>query len=85
MQGCRVRRVSASSAILLGALCACTATQYRNAAHPEYGDAQYKTDLAQCRRENSTVVTSQGYDLQTKVQVDDAKAGACMTARGWQP
>jgi len=40
--------------------------------------------LAQCRRENSTVETTQGYDMQSHVVVDEAKATACMSARGWQ-
>ena len=84
MQRSHRRRYPAVSALVFGALCACSSAQYRNAAHPDYGDAQHGTDLAQCRRDNSTVVTTQGYDLQTKVQVDEAKADACMTALGWQ-
>jgi hypothetical protein len=84
MQRCRRRHCPAVPAILIGALCACSSAQYRNTAHPDYGDAQHRTDVAQCRRDNSTVVTTQGYDLQTKVQVDEAKAEACMAALGWQ-
>jgi hypothetical protein len=84
MLRCRLRRCSATWAVALGALSACTSTQYHYVAHPDYGDAQHKADLAQCRRENSTVTTIQGYDVQEKVTVDEAKAGSCMTTRGWQ-
>ncbi len=84
MHRCCLRRSSASLAILLGVLCACTSTRYQNTTHPTYGDAEYKSDLAQCRRENSTVITIQGYDVQEKVVVDEAKAESCMAARGWQ-
>jgi hypothetical protein len=86
MAHCDLPRASASLAILLGVLSSCApATQYQNAAHPNYGDAEYKTDLAQCRHDNSTTKTTQGYDIQTTVVVDEPKAASCMTARGWQP
>jgi hypothetical protein len=85
MHRCCLPRCSAVLAFLLGVLCACASTRYENAIHPDRGDADYKTNLAQCRRENSTTVTTQGYDLQTTVQVDEAKAASCMTAHGWQP
>ncbi len=75
---------SACLTALVTALCACTPTHYQNVTHPTYGDTEYSSDLAQCRRENSTVVTHQGYDVQTEVQVDEAKAASCMSARGWQ-
>jgi hypothetical protein len=75
---------SASLAILLGALCACTSEHYQNVGNPTLGDAEYTSDLAQCRRENSTVETIQGYDVQQRVTVDEAKAASCMTARGWR-
>ena len=77
-------RRSACLAALLGALCACTSARYQNVGHPDLGDAAYKADLAQCQRENSTVVTIQGYDVQQRVTVDEAKAASCMTARGWR-
>ncbi|HXA23930.1 MAG TPA: hypothetical protein VNW90_16715 [Acetobacteraceae bacterium] len=80
----RLPRASARLSILLGALCACTQAGYQNVTHPGFGDAEYKDDLAQCRRENSAVVTTQGYDMQSRVTVDEAKAAACMSARGWQ-
>ena len=80
----RLPRRSARLAILLGALCACTSEHYQNVGHPDLGDAEYKSDFAQCRRENSTVVTIQGYDVQQRVTVDEAKAASCMAARGWQ-
>jgi hypothetical protein len=79
-------RASASLALVLGLLSACAApTRYQNTAHPTYGDAEYKTDLAQCRQQNSKTTTTQGYDLQTVVTVDEPRAAACMTTRGWQP
>jgi len=66
-------------------LSACSTTRYQNVTHPTYGDAEYKTDLAQCRQQNSTTKSIQGYDIQTVVTVDEAKASACLTERGWQP
>jgi hypothetical protein len=81
---CRLPRALARLSILLGVLCACTPARYQNVAHPGFGDTEYKNDLAQCRRENSTVETTQGYDMQSHVVVDEAKATACMSARGWQ-
>ena len=71
-------------AMALLALCGCAATPYRNATHPDYGETQYKSDLAQCRSQNSTVVTSYGYDPNSSVKVDEAKAQSCMNERGWQ-
>ncbi len=70
--------------MVLGALCACSSAHYQNVNHPDYGDAQYRTDLADCRRQNSTVVSIQGYDVQSQVTTDEAKVGACMSQRGWQ-
>jgi hypothetical protein len=70
--------------LLLGTAAACSPTHYQNTTHPGYGDAEYKADLAQCRKENSTTTTTQGYDVQIHVDVDEAKAASCMTARGWQ-
>jgi hypothetical protein len=84
MRRCRLSRATARLSILLGALCACTQARYQNVTHPGFGDAEYQNDLAQCRRDNSTVETTQGYDMQARVVVDEAKATACMTARGWQ-
>ena len=34
----------------------------QNPSQPGYGDAEYKSDLAQCRKQNSKIVTSSGYD-----------------------
>lgn len=70
---------------LLGMMSACSSTQYRNANHPTYGDAEYRSDLAECRKESSTTTTTQGYDVQIHVDVDESKAASCMAARGWQP
>ncbi len=78
-------RALATLAIPLGLLCCCTPGHYQNTTHPNYGDAEYKADLAQCRHDNSTTKTTQGYDVQTIVTVDEPKAASCMTARGWQP
>jgi hypothetical protein len=81
---CCLPRRSTSLAIVLGVLCACTSTRYQNVTNSNYSSAEYTSDLAQCRRENSTVVSIQGYDVQEKVTVDEAKAESCMAARGWQ-
>ena len=56
----------------------------RTQAIPSYGDAQYKTDLAQCRKQNSKIVIVGGYDDKGEVQVDEDKARSCMNERGWQ-
>ncbi len=74
----------AAAVVVAAALCGCAADHYQNVNHPNYGDADYKTDLDQCRKENSTTTTTQGYDVQIHVDVDEAKAASCMTARGWQ-
>ena len=78
-------RHSSIAFCLLGMASACSSVQYRNASHPTYGDTEYRSDLAECRKENSTTTTTQGYDVQIHVDVDEAKAASCMTARGWQP
>jgi hypothetical protein len=74
-------------AVLSGVLCACTwPLRYQNLSHPNYGAAEYRTDLAQCRSGSSTVVVSiQGYDMQSGVGVDEVKANVCMAAQGWRP
>jgi hypothetical protein len=80
-----MRTLHALAVILpLAALCGCSATQYKNASHPDYGDAQYKNDLAQCRKQYSKIVMSSGYDDKSSVEVDEAKAQSCMNERGWQ-
>jgi hypothetical protein len=75
----------ASLTLLSGVLCACRSAHYQNATHPNYGDTEYRVDLAQCRRENSTVVITQGYDQQIDVKIDEPKVSACLAAHGWQP
>lgn len=65
-------------------LAGCDSAYYRNATHPTYGAAEYKSDLDQCRKQNSTTIITQGYDLQTQIRVDEPKVQACMSARGWQ-
>ena len=72
-------------ALLAAMLGGCASARYQNATHPNYGDAEYKADLTQCRSENSKTVTVSGHYETTEVQVDEAKARSCMTARGWQP
>ena len=72
-------------ALLWGAMSGCGSTPHQNAGHPGYGEAEYKSDLSQCRRENSKIVMSEGYDTKSDVQVDAAKAQACMAAHGWRP
>ena len=71
----------ATCLVMLGA---CTSVQYKNRNHPDYGDAQYKNDLAQCRNQNSKIVMSSGYDDKSEIKVDDAKVQACLAERGWQ-
>jgi hypothetical protein len=78
------RNAAFAIALLFAALTACAPTQYRNATHPNYGEAEYKTDLKHCRSQNSKLVTSNGYDVHTDVQVDEPKAQSCMSERGWQ-
>jgi hypothetical protein len=70
--------------LLLATLSSCSSTQYKNVSHPSYGDAEYKNDLAQCRKQYSQIVTSSGYDDKSSVEVDEPKAHSCMTERGWQ-
>lgn len=71
--------------VLVGLLDGCDTARYQNVAHPTFGDAEYKNDLAQCRRKNSVVVTSTGYEDRSETQVNEADARACMTELGWQP
>jgi hypothetical protein len=68
---------------LLVPLLGCSSTQYANSTRPGSSEADYKNDLAQCRKQNSTIVTSSGYDDRSEVRVDEAKAQACMSERGW--
>ena len=65
-------------------LMGCSSTQYANPGRPGSTEADYKNDLAQCRKQNSTIVTSSGYDDRSEVRVDEAKVQACMTERGWR-
>ena len=65
-------------------LMGCSSTQYANPGRPGSTEADYKNNLAQCRKQNSTVVTSTGYEDRSEVHVDEAKAQACMSERGWR-
>ena len=80
----RLPRVSLATTLLLVVLGGCDTTQYKNPSHPGYGDAEYKNDLAQCRKQNSKVVIRGGYDDKSSVEVDEDKARSCMNERGWQ-
>jgi hypothetical protein len=70
--------------VILMPLVGCSSTQYANPSRPGSTDADYKNDLAQCRKQNSTIITSSGYDDRSEVRVDEAKAQSCMTERGWR-
>ena len=71
--------------VLLALVCACSAPAvHQNASHPGYGDLQYSTDMADCKKQHSTVTSIQGYDVQTKVTTDEPAVAACMTEKGWQ-
>ena len=80
-----MRALILPAALLVAALSGCSsAAQYKNVSHPEYGSAEYKSDLAQCRKQYSKVVMSYGYDDKSSVEVDEPKAQSCMSGRGWQ-
>ncbi len=81
---CGSIHVLAIPAFLSAALTACSSAQHQNPSHPTFGEAQYRTDLADCRKQNSTYTSHQGYDVQVEVKTDEAKVDACMTQRGWQ-
>jgi hypothetical protein len=51
---------------------------------PENSEAEYNTDLAQCRKQSSKVVAVSGCDGRSEIRVDATKARTCMTERGWQ-
>ena len=70
---------------VVGTLGGCSAGHDQNVNHPSYGDAEYTADREQCRKQNSKIVMSSGYDDRSDIQVDEAKARSCMTDRGWQP
>ena len=70
---------------LMIALTGCDQPHYRNAAHPEYGSAEFGKDQDECQRQNSHQVTVAGnYVETTHTVVDQDKAQACLAARGWQ-
>ena len=70
--------------IVLIPLMGCSSTHYANPSRPGSTEADYKNDLAQCRKQNSTIVTSSGYDDRSEVRVDEAKVQACTAERGWR-
>jgi len=75
----------AAAALVGGVLSGCASTRYVNTVHPEYGTAQQDADLAQCRQQNSQVITHAGYAQATEVKVDEPAVQTCMTTLGWQP
>jgi hypothetical protein len=77
-------RSLAMPVVISVAVAACSSAQHQNVAHPDYGDAKYFSDLADCRRQHSTVVTSQGYDIHSEVTTDQAKVDICMAELGWR-
>ncbi len=79
-----MRRLLMLPVVWLIPLLGCSSTQYANPSRPGSGEADYKSDLMQCRKQNSTIVTSSGYDDRSEVRVDDAKAQSCMAERGWR-
>lgn len=77
-------RTLATPVFMAALLQACSSAQHQNVAHPNYGDPQYFSDLADCRRQHSTVVSIQGYDVQSRVTTDEPKVDTCMTDLGWR-
>lgn len=83
---CRFRSL-ATTAFLLSVLVSCgpPPVQYQNVDHPDYGSAEFDRDNAQCRGANSTQHVIAGYEDKTVITVDEAKATACLAAKGWHP
>jgi hypothetical protein len=80
----RVAPFLALSSLIVG--CTPPPQHYANPRHPQYAEAEYLWDLAQCRQENSTpVVSTIVYETHSTVHVNDTQADGCMTRRGWQP
>jgi hypothetical protein len=75
----------AGAALVCGLLSGCASTGYENTKHPDYGATQNDADLAQCRKQNSQVITHSAYAEVTEVKVDEPAVQACMTTLGWQP
>jgi hypothetical protein len=76
----------AGAALVCGVLIGCAAKPgYVNTVHPEYGAAQQDADLAQCRKQNTQVVSQGGYAQVTQTKVDEPAVQTCMTTLGWQP
>jgi hypothetical protein len=67
----------------IAALSSCAGPQMKNPAHPEYGQAEYQKDLADCRKAHSHMVQIIGYDDTTKVVVDEPAVKSCIAERGW--
>ena len=72
---------------LFGALSACAPlpSYYVNTAYPQYGAAEYQSDLNQCRNQSSAaVVTSINYGMTSTIRVNDVAVGGCMARHGWE-
>ncbi len=82
----RGQHTASICATLVGlAVARCASTGgYVNTIHPEYGAIQHDTDLAQCQKENSQVITIPGYQDRTITQVNEAGAKDCMATLGWR-
>jgi hypothetical protein len=68
----------------IAAISGCASPQMKNAAHPEYGQAEYQKDLADCRKEHSRMVQTAGYDTLTKLVIDEPAVKSCIAGRGWE-
>lgn len=74
----------AAAAVVCGVLSGCASPHYENTIHPDYGATQHDADLAQCRKQHSTIITHTGYTDTTEVKVDEGAVQACMSALGWR-
>ena len=75
--------------LMLSSACA-TATHYRNALHPQYGQTEFDRDVYECRRENthpkaSSVALPNVGTSEAGMVVDEGMARSCLAARGWRP
>jgi hypothetical protein len=72
---------------LSGTLFACAPLPpyYTNTANPQYGAAEYQSDLQRCRTQSSAaVVTDVNYEISSTVRVNELQVGGCMARHGWQ-
>jgi hypothetical protein len=81
----RTAAIAAALAALSGCAPSAPPVQYQNTAHQDYGAAEFNRDNVQCRDQNSTKQVIPGYEDKVIVTVDEAKANACLAAKGWHP